>query len=104
MMRYAPLCSLYFKLLSVTSQVRKAQDYFNELQVKRSPFVDKSTILKKEKNLVKLKGKKRTILTKMSFPCFSAENKNSVFDSRFHNFLSVSVVANFQWLYTLSNN
>ena len=45
MMRYAPLCSVYFKLLSVTSQVRKAQGYFNELQVKRSLFVHKSMIL-----------------------------------------------------------
>ena len=38
------LHAIVFKLLSVTSQVRKARGYFNELQVKRSPFVDKSMI------------------------------------------------------------
>ena len=49
LLRYAPSCSVYFKLLSVTSQVRKAQGYFNKLQVKRSPFVYKSMILKEKK-------------------------------------------------------
>ena len=57
MMHYVPLCSVYFKLLSVTSQVRKAQGYFNELQVKRSPFVDKSMIWT-QFFLVNIKGKK----------------------------------------------
>ena len=86
----------------------------------RSPFADKSTILTQNK-LVKIKGErkemfyltmhsthfiygymaskgKRTILTKTHVPCFSAENENSVFDSRFRNFPGVSVVADFRWL------
>ena len=71
-------------LLSVTSQVRKARGYFNELLVERSPFVDKSTIF--FFFCVKIKGKNRTILTKTRFPCFFAENENSVFDSPFRDF------------------